>query len=115
MSAIKTKYDPNGIFWVSPGINVDHFAVQNGRVCRIAAAQQTSYAQLAPETDNRNPASSVDSNADGPGFPLLWDNGRIVEVPNGGKPKGNERLKALLYHSIFSVCKYVFDDMTAQS
>ncbi|TGZ81304.1 FAD-binding domain-containing protein, partial [Ascodesmis nigricans] len=35
LSEIKSQYDPNGLFWATPGINADHYEVQNGRVCKV--------------------------------------------------------------------------------
>jgi len=70
LSEIKTKYDPNGLFWVTPGVNADHFAVQDGRVCRVATANRARYATLPPVGDNPNTAKGMALNADGPGFPL---------------------------------------------
>jgi Berberine and berberine like len=81
LSQIKSKYDPKGLFWVTPGINADQFSVQEGRVCRVAPVQMAKFAKVAPEADNKNMAPGGESNADGEGFPLLWVGGKIVERP----------------------------------
>jgi hypothetical protein len=70
LSQIKTKYDPNGVFWVTPGVNADHFSVQDGRVCRVNTANRARYVNVAPVTDNPNLAMGMSYNADGPGFPF---------------------------------------------
>jgi len=33
---IKQYYDPNGLFWVSPGVGADDFEWKNGRVCKVS-------------------------------------------------------------------------------
>ncbi|TID27798.1 Low-affinity potassium transport protein [Venturia nashicola] len=88
LSQIKAKYDPKGLFWVSPGIGADQFSVQDGKVCRVAPVAKSKYANVAPETDNKNMATGGKSNADGDGFPLLWVGGKIVERPKKGKYAG---------------------------
>jgi hypothetical protein len=67
---IKTRIDPNRVFWVTPGVGADDFNFENGRLCRTAASTQTTprwrpksfrprpnalnpLAQ-APQSDNRN-------------------------------------------------------------
>ncbi|KAE9984621.1 hypothetical protein EG328_008455 [Venturia inaequalis] len=86
LSQIKSKYDPKGLFWVSPGIGADQFSVQqDGKVCRVEPVAMSRYAAVAPETDNKNMAPGGESNADGEGFPLLWEGGKIVERPKKGR------------------------------
>jgi len=70
LSEVKTKYDPNGVFWVTPGVNADHFEVQEGRVCRVSTANRARFVKQAPVTDNPNLAKGMALNADGPGFPF---------------------------------------------
>jgi len=77
LSSIKTKYDPDGLFWVTPGINADQFSVQNGRVCPVAAASRSQYQLVAPANDNTNPGKGMDSDADGPQFPLWYSTGLL--------------------------------------
>ncbi|KAF1982276.1 FAD-binding domain-containing protein [Aulographum hederae CBS 113979] len=42
LSTLKSRWDPTGVFWVSPGINADHFSQREGRVCSTGLAGQTS-------------------------------------------------------------------------
>jgi hypothetical protein len=58
---IKRRYDPNGLFWVTPGVGADDFAVNHGRLCHVAAVpQQSPYFSTAnpngeaPASDNNN-------------------------------------------------------------
>ncbi|KAF2428253.1 FAD-binding domain-containing protein [Tothia fuscella] len=51
LSQIKTKYDPENLFWASPGINADHMEARNGRACKVANIVEHS---MAPLTDNLN-------------------------------------------------------------
>ncbi|QDS72645.1 hypothetical protein FKW77_002478 [Venturia effusa] len=93
LSQIKTKYDPKGLFWVSPGINADQFSVQeDGKVCRVAPVATSKFAKVAPEMDNKNMAPGGASNADGEGFPLLWVDGKIIERPKKGGVNSLHRL-----------------------
>ena len=71
LSAIKSKYDPKGVFWVTPGINADYFNVNNGRVCAVIP----TFSLTAPTGDNQNYATDIDPNEDSlsnfPGTPPL--------------------------------------------
>lgn len=51
LSRIKTKYDPDMLFWVTPGVNADHMEVRGGRVCKVA---QIVKSKTPPLTDNLN-------------------------------------------------------------
>lgn len=57
MSELKSKYDPNGVFWVTPGINADEYAVVDGRVCKDPGPDDST---TAPSSDNENLATSSD-------------------------------------------------------
>jgi hypothetical protein len=51
LSAIKSKYDPKGLLYVSPGINADLYEARDGRICK----RTTPYtANTAPPSDNPN-------------------------------------------------------------
>lgn len=51
LSELKTKYDPQGLLWVTPGINADEYEAREGRVCK----RTTKYtANTPPESDNPN-------------------------------------------------------------
>lgn len=51
LSKIKTKYDPDMMFWVTPGINADHMELKDGRVCKVAKVVESSKPPLG---DNLN-------------------------------------------------------------
>ncbi|KAL1955726.1 hypothetical protein VTO42DRAFT_8124 [Malbranchea cinnamomea] len=65
LSEIKTKYDPNGVFWVTPGVNADEFSVVDGRLCKIPTTDPT----IAPANDNKNLATHYEGNLDNAPFP----------------------------------------------
>ena len=50
LSRIKSKYDPNMVFWETPGINADHMQSINGRACLVLPPPLTPSA-LAPPSD----------------------------------------------------------------
>lgn len=61
MYSIKRRYDPRGLFWVSPGIGAEDFAVQanSTRVCPVLPnkdpkASPYYSSDLPPLFDNRN-------------------------------------------------------------
>jgi len=54
LSQIKTKYDPDMLFWISPGINADYMRVTDGRVCKCTAPPAEN--QKVPPTDILNVA-----------------------------------------------------------
>jgi hypothetical protein len=62
LSAIKTKYNPPGVFWIGSGINADYFKVVNGRVC--AAIPTISSGETPPLFDSQNYATDIDPNED---------------------------------------------------
>ncbi|PGG95888.1 hypothetical protein AJ79_09825 [Helicocarpus griseus UAMH5409] len=65
LSEIKTKYDPNGVFWVTPGINADEYSIIDGRLCNTASTDP----DFAPPGDNKNPGTSSPDNETGSPFP----------------------------------------------
>ncbi|KAK3062649.1 hypothetical protein LTS18_003624, partial [Coniosporium uncinatum] len=67
---IKQKYDPQGIFWVTPGVGADLFEVKEGRVCKAAGTASAANA-LPPLNDNSNYAMMNDYDADGSAFPII--------------------------------------------
>ena len=66
LSALKTKYDPNMVFWASPGINADFMEVRQGRLCKLAIAGAVS--RIAPKTDNTNAPRFANVGINSPGF-----------------------------------------------
>lgn len=61
LSEMKSRYDPNRTFWVSPAINADHVQAVGGRACLV---------DPVPETPSRFPSVTerrhlADVSADG--------------------------------------------------
>jgi hypothetical protein len=53
---IKTRYDPNGIFFVTPGVGADDFSFEDGKLCRTTDSLQASaMAKGRRPKGNRNP------------------------------------------------------------
>jgi Berberine and berberine like len=48
LAAIKDKYDPNGVFWASPGVGADKWVVKSGRLCRSNVLSN----ERPPSSDN---------------------------------------------------------------
>ncbi|KAF2667400.1 FAD-binding domain-containing protein [Microthyrium microscopicum] len=78
LSSIKKKYDPEHLFWVTPGINAEDWNVSGDRVCRSAATvtkvdAKAAALEVAPKGDNIN---VVDATAPGideyPGPEFMW-------------------------------------------
>src|ERR1700750_2264467 len=51
LSQIKSKYDPDMVFWVTPGINADLMEARSGRVCKVTKPVTSKF---PPMTDNLN-------------------------------------------------------------
>lgn len=60
LSQIKTKFDPNMTFWVSPGISADQMRVVRGRLCKAANKAATTSRLTTPLTDSKNSANIMD-------------------------------------------------------
>ncbi|KAF4553900.1 FAD-binding domain-containing protein 44 [Elsinoe fawcettii] len=52
LSQLKSRYDPDMLFWVSPGINADRMEVRDGRVCRVR--NYSGVPSLIPPAMERN-------------------------------------------------------------
>lgn len=52
LSELKQKYDPDMLFWISPGINADHMHAVDGRACMVDSIP-SAPSQYAPSTDRR--------------------------------------------------------------
>lgn len=84
LSSIKNKYDPDHLFWVTPGINADDWAVDGDRICRNTATlvdTKSAALDLPPKTDNVNVVDATARGIDeypGPMFP--WVPGGIWGV-----------------------------------
>lgn len=68
LSQIKEKWDPDMVFYVTPGINADHMAARGDRLCKIQELEATVN-NMAPTGDNRN---GVRYAGDKVTFPLLF-------------------------------------------
>jgi hypothetical protein len=55
---LKSLYDPDRVFWVTPGVGAEDFTVKNGRLCRTRPLSALFNPQrddgVAPTNDNRN-------------------------------------------------------------
>ena len=54
LAELKSRYDPNMVFWVTPGINADHMKVVDKRLCKTTPP--VPAALVAPKTDNQKVA-----------------------------------------------------------
>lgn len=52
LSELKRKYDPDMLFWISPGINADYMHAVDGRACMVNPIP-TTPSEYAPLTDRR--------------------------------------------------------------
>jgi hypothetical protein len=58
----KRRWDPNGIFWVTPGVGADDYAIFHGRLCKVSMLRGSGYIRppnpmnYAPLFDNANPS-----------------------------------------------------------
>src|ERR1700744_2386590 len=66
---IKLKYDPNMLFWATPGVGADLMSVRDDRVCRISKSGEHTNAPVAPDADNQNTALYVKER---PSYPKLY-------------------------------------------
>lgn len=64
LSQIKTKFDPNLVFWVTPGVNADSMQVANGRLCKVQS-KPAAVSRVPPLNDEQtmadvtNPATQM--------------------------------------------------------
>ncbi|KAF2663882.1 FAD-binding domain-containing protein [Microthyrium microscopicum] len=54
LSEIKSKWDVNNTFWVTPGVNADHMEVRDGRVCQALPGSAEKLNGIVPTSDNPN-------------------------------------------------------------
>ncbi|KAF2667920.1 FAD-binding domain-containing protein [Microthyrium microscopicum] len=54
LAELKTKWDPDFVFYVTPGINADLMEVKEGRLCRVKGAPAKLAQDMAPKSDNAN-------------------------------------------------------------
>lgn len=55
LSEIKSKWDPNMVFYVTPGINADHMVFrEDGRLCKASGPIQRVALDASPIGDNKN-------------------------------------------------------------
>jgi hypothetical protein len=57
LSELKSKYDPDMLFWVTPGVNADYMNVVDKRVCKVSGAHVAAV-RVAPTGDLRKLAST---------------------------------------------------------
>lgn len=80
LSKIKQKYDPDHLFWVTPGIDADAWTVKGGRLCKVPLTGQKSVSrttEIAPASDNVNFVDQIkDDETLGGAFPM-------IQSPNG--------------------------------
>ncbi|KAM0542564.1 hypothetical protein ACHAPJ_012735 [Fusarium lateritium] len=62
LSALKSKIDPEMVFWVTPGINADHMHVVDGRPC-LVHPRPTKPSLYAPNSDRVSNADIVKDSA----------------------------------------------------
>jgi hypothetical protein len=99
LSQIKKHYDPQHIFWVTPGINADYWTVQtDGRLCKATSTPGNQAKEIAPKSDNPNFVDQkTEDETRGTPFPWQWTErgnrltpakGARPPPPSGGAPKG---------------------------
>jgi hypothetical protein len=72
---LKTKWDPNFVFYVTPGINADLMVPKDGRLCKLVGPPAKIEKDMAPLGDNLNigdhekPRSSFPMLYQGKGLP----------------------------------------------
>jgi hypothetical protein len=54
LSKIKSKWDPDMLFYVTPGINADHMIAKDGRLCKADGSTIKTAMNAAPYGDNEN-------------------------------------------------------------
>ena len=89
LSEIKEKWDPEMVFYVTPGINADHMIARDGRLCKVQGPAAKLERDMAPLGDNRN---DIVYRGDKVTFPLLF-NGKDkppVMMPIFGAAKAKE-------------------------
>jgi hypothetical protein len=86
LSEIKKKYDPDHLFWVTPGIDADAWTVKDGRLCKNSqTGQRTVNAanEIAPTNDNTNMVDQIkDDETRGAKFPsIIGPDGKAMLNP----------------------------------
>ncbi len=56
LSQIKSRWDPDMVFYVTPGVNADHMVAIGDRLCRVQGPAPETPFNAAPIGDNRNVA-----------------------------------------------------------
>jgi hypothetical protein len=101
LSKIKEQYDPEHLFWATPGINAEYWSVQaDGRLCKSTTLvnQNSRAKELAPKSDNLNFVNQkTEDETRGTPFPWQWtEKGNKLSPskaippppPSGGAPAG---------------------------
>lgn len=95
LSKIKKQYDPDHLFWVTPGIDAEYWFVQSdGRLCKStnAPSQVSKASEIAPKSDNPNFINfKTDDETRGTQFLWQWTpQGTKIVLPKtaGAAPAG---------------------------
>jgi hypothetical protein len=92
LSQIKTKWDPNMVFYVTPGINADLMTVKNGRMCFVQGTPAKLANDMAPVGDNENIAVRP---RDPVSFVYIYNGpGKPAVVGLGARPRATAASKA---------------------
>ncbi|KAF2422409.1 FAD-binding domain-containing protein [Tothia fuscella] len=91
LSEIKQKWDPNMVFYVTPGINADLMVAKDGRLCNVQGPPVKMLRNAAPLGDNRN---ELVYPGDPVSFPVLFSaKGKVPAVgPLSGSPKPKDAI-----------------------
>jgi hypothetical protein len=83
LSEIKKKWDPDMVFWVTPGINSDHMVVSNGRLCKVQGSPPKVENDACPISDNQN---KFQYEKERPKFPMRYQGKGLPPIlgPGGG-------------------------------
>ncbi|QDS68944.1 hypothetical protein FKW77_008585 [Venturia effusa] len=74
LSQIKKQYDPEHLFWVTPGIDAEYWSVRpDGRLCKSTdlTSQVSKAKEIAPKGDNPNFVNQKKDD-ETKGTPFLW-------------------------------------------
>lgn len=89
LSAIKKKYDPEHLFWVTPGIDADAWIWKNGRLCKnpdLLKSRIFNLTEQAPLNDNFNAVNlERDDETRGASFPRIRGANGTIVLNTGGK------------------------------
>jgi hypothetical protein len=73
---VKQYYDPDGLFFVSPGVGADNFEVKNGRVCKVGSSP-VPWINSTTAADGYHAGSGLPNTANPWGRATATDNGNF--------------------------------------